>query len=263
MSTSMRRYIFLDFDSLQKIQPKKLAKVCEKAFIFVPSKQGAIPLNLVVELQKFGKDLKWIVVEDDTSVNLNCYIAFLMGKLHEKVPADIQFALLSDDESFDPLVKFINNVGRNCLRVKRNLTDTEEESVPATSPIEKPAVKVLPILSTSTTQTSLDVKRAPSNEEAEIYFLEEEQEEIIPLIQSTPPKRAIINGDAGIHNKALDIIEKLVQTGNRPSEVSLLQYYVSQHHEYIGKNGTLQKVIEHLEKNNYITVENSEITYHF
>jgi PIN domain len=280
MNTSLRRYVFLDFDNLQKIQPKKLSKVCEKAFVVVPAKQASVPLALVIELQKFGKDLKWVLVDDDTSPNLYCYIAFLMGKLHEKVPNEIQFALLSDDSSLDPLVRFINEAGRNCLRVKRSIAADEPVATPPppqvakmTEPaLAKPTHKAIAMTSTSATESLLpDIMMSLSMEEdmGEISFLDDEvmyhhaPAEPTVLVKPTDNHLEYDQADADIHKKAMDIIEKLVQSGNRPSEVSLLKYYALQHHENLGKNGTLQRVIEHLEKTRYISLEESEITYHF
>jgi PIN domain len=287
MNTSLRRYVFLDFDNLQKIQPKKLSKVCEKAFVVVPSKQASVPLALVVELQKFGKDLKWVLVDDDTSPNLYCYIAFLMGKLHEKVPTEIQFAVLSDDSSLDPLVRFINEAGRNCLRVKRSLATDEPTPAPAPptkiQPIAEPvAAKPVKLVNKAISMTSmsanesllpnimmsLSMQEEIEEDMGEITFLDEEviyhaPAERIELIKPMENHLEYDEVDADIHKKAMDIIEKLVQSGNRPSEVSLLKYYALQHHENLGKNGTLQRVIEHLEKTRYISLEESEITYHF
>jgi PIN domain len=287
MNTSPRRYVFIDFDNLQKIHPKKLSKVCEKAFVIVPAKQAAVPLALVVELQKFGKDLKWVLIDDDTSPNLHCYIAFLMGKLHEKVPVEIQFALLSDDEALDPLVRFINEAGRNCLRVKRSLANAEPTSTPPpvaklkpiTENILKPIQQELSASTPSATESLLPnrMERLAMEEDlGEINFSDEEVAyptafEPIELVKSTrnhleyeiDHEHTDTADSPDIHKKAMDIIEKLVQSGNRPSEVSLLKYYALQHHENLGKNGTLQRVIEHLEATRYISLEESEITYHF
>jgi hypothetical protein len=210
--------------------------------------------------------------------------------LHEKVPTEIQFAVLSDDSSLDPLVRFINEAGRNCLRVKRSLA-TDEPTTPTPAPtsptkiqpiVEPVAVQPLKVVNKALSMTSMsanesllpDIMMSLSMQEeieedmGEISFLDDEvmyhaPAERIELIKPMENHLEYDHVDADIHKKAMDIIEKLVQSGNRPSEVSLLKYYALQHHENLGKNGTLQRVIEHLEKTRYISLEESEITYHF
>lgn len=71
-----RRYIFVDFESLKKIKFKKLEKVCDKVFIFIDSKENSLPLELVRQMQRMGRSVKWVVVENLNQTGPNYHITF-------------------------------------------------------------------------------------------------------------------------------------------------------------------------------------------
>ncbi len=112
-----KRYIFADYESLRKVKFSKLQKVCNKVFILVDSTEETIPFYIVMQAQKLGKRVKWISV-DNESDDFKLHLSFLIGALHEKANINIEFAILSDDEDYDGLVNFINDAGRNCIRIK-------------------------------------------------------------------------------------------------------------------------------------------------
>jgi len=57
----MQRYVFIDFDNLKKVKFKKLEKVCDKLFILIDVNEKSIPFSLVMNIQRLGKGVKWIV----------------------------------------------------------------------------------------------------------------------------------------------------------------------------------------------------------
>jgi hypothetical protein len=126
MSRLPKRYIFIDYNSLKKIKLSTLEKVCKKVFIFISHKEESIPSSIVMQAQYLGKKIKWIATDISESNGFMLHISFLMGALHEKEKRSIEFAILSDDTDFDTLVDFINDSGRNCLRVKID-NEIEEE----------------------------------------------------------------------------------------------------------------------------------------
>ena len=134
---------FFDFKNLREVKFKKLDKVCDKVFIFIRSDEQQIPFDLVIHLQKMGKSVKWVVVDPNSHGELNYIITFMMGRLHQKIDKIIEFAIISNDPSFDSLIHFINGTGRSCLRVKqdnlhkeRKSTPKVEEEVPTFDPFE-------------------------------------------------------------------------------------------------------------------------------
>ncbi len=118
MNQLPKRYIFVDYNSLKRVKFSKLEKVCNKVFILIHHSEENIPFDLVLQAQRLGKRVKWISTEADDINGFNFHISFLMGAIHQKVDDSIEFAILSDDKSFDILVDFINDSGRNCLRIK-------------------------------------------------------------------------------------------------------------------------------------------------
>lgn len=121
-----KRYVFIDYNSLKKIKFSKLEKVCNKVFIFINSQEENIPASLVIQAQKLGKRVKWISSELSESNGFMLHISFLIGALHQKENKSIEFAILSDDSDYDTLVNFINDAGRNCLRVKTSDKDASD-----------------------------------------------------------------------------------------------------------------------------------------
>ena len=122
MDTTKQRYIFTDFDSIQKVKFKKLEKVCNKIFIVINTSDEWIPFFLVRNLQKLGKSVKWIPVENNKNLTLNYHISYLIGKMHSKINKNIEFAILSDDNAFDPLIGYINSNNRKCRRVQTGVS---------------------------------------------------------------------------------------------------------------------------------------------
>ena len=129
MSQLPKRYIFVDYDSLKKIKLSTLEKVCNKVFIFISHKEESIPSSIVMQAQYLGKRIQWIATDMSESNGFMLHISFLMGALHQKEKKSIEFAILSDDTDFDTLVDFINDAGRNCLRVKIDKVAEEEEEL--------------------------------------------------------------------------------------------------------------------------------------
>lgn len=119
MNTQTRRYVFVDYTNLLQVKFKKLEKVASRIFVFISANQDSVPLSLVRQTQNAGKDLRWIVVSNANNGKLSYHIAFIMGKLHQKLSKDVEFAIVSNDMDFDPLITYINDSGRSCIRVKR------------------------------------------------------------------------------------------------------------------------------------------------
>ncbi len=128
MSHLLKRYIFADYESLKKVKFSKLQKVCNKVFVLIDNRVEEIPFKIVLQAQKLGKRVKWISIENEKDNNFDFHISFLIGALHQKMRSEIDFAILSDNSDFDPLVDFINEAGRNCIRVKTKKKKKEASS---------------------------------------------------------------------------------------------------------------------------------------
>jgi hypothetical protein len=248
MNTRVRRYIFLDFETLKSIHFKKLEKVCDKVFVFVSSEISAVPLRLVKEMQKMGNDIKWIEISATSAHDSNYHMCFLMGKLHDKIGADIEFAIISDDISFDPLISFINSSGRSCLRVRQQSendaeTNTQETNAEAAQSSTEPALSFRDKPETKRQTSASSVFSAQS-------FSQDEAVAAAPNVQN-------------LQETARQTIERLVKSGNRPANLMLLRNYIILNNQHLGQNGSIEKVIQYLVHSQEIKIENESVHYNF
>lgn len=241
MSSYQRRFIFVDFNNLKEVKFKKLDKICNKVFIFINSDEKNIPFDLVLHLQKMGKSVKWIVVKPTEQGDMNYVMSFMMGRLHQKIDDIIEFAVLSNDPAFDSVVAFINSSGRSCLRVKRDKLTKEKKQIQ-----EQPAPAQInfeeEIIEEET--TNLEFNNVGAGQPKAGYIAQEEEE--------------------AIERSAENTINRLIRSGNRPSDVGMLKdYIITNNHGLIFNNNAVDKVIKKLETSQEIEVSDEEVVYHF
>jgi hypothetical protein len=228
MSSRLRRYVFIDFEGLKKVKFKKLEKVCDKLFVLINIHEENIPFQLVMNMQRLGRGVKWVVVNSPKEVNLNYHLCFLMGKLHQKVDKTIEFAVLSNDKSFDPLITYINKNGRSCLRVKRKKEKAKFNKNIDTNGIPTPKVK----------GKKTDVEQ-------------------LPFIISDITESDLIEDTAN------ETVERLKYTGNRPAEVLMLKDYILLHHHEATQENNADRIIDILIEKQKIEIEKGVVKYNF
>lgn len=223
-----RRYIFIDFENLQKVKFRKLEKVCSKIFIMIDADEKHIPLSLVLQIQKLGSAVKWIPVEKPLQNDFNFHICYLMGTLHQKVSKKIEFAILSNDHAFDSLVSSINKSGRNCLRVKSRKANVEPVALKKKETIKAEGAK------------------GKMSDSYSNSFLAESSIDNQLLTET-----------------ANETIRRLVSSGKRPEEEEMLRNYILLHNQELTKNGKVNIVIDQLKRNNSIAIHGGAVTYNF
>ncbi|MBI5914639.1 MAG: hypothetical protein HY842_04625 [Bacteroidetes bacterium] len=232
MNTQTRRYLFIDYENLLQVKFKKLEKVASRIFIFVESSQETVPLSLVRQAQRSGKNLRWIVVSNTDGGKLNYHIAFIMGKLHQKLEEDVEFAVVSNDPEFDPLISFINTSGRSCIRVKRKKDESsvyDEKNLNYSNPPEFVDEFSLPSLS-------------DDHDEGGVPVLVEDE-----LITRT----------------AEETVKRLIRSGNRPAEISTLKNYILLHSQEVSLHGNVERIIQRLKDSKDIEILKGEVIYNF
>jgi hypothetical protein len=170
--------------------------------------------------------------------------------LHQKLPSDIEFAILSDQETFDPLIQFILAKGRSCLRVRASKIEDEAKSVP--SPVvEKPLI-AKNITNTSGNGHSIVVQPSkvnPMTEEIDATVMRYTSADALP-------------DEMTVRDTAQEVIERLVRSGNRPAEVNTLKQYISLTSQHMVP-GVAEKVITLMAMNNDIQIVDKEVVYNF
>ena len=244
MTSHLRRYVFLDFETLRQLRFKKLEKVCDKIFVFIGSDLESIPFTLVKDMQRMGANVKWIEVGGASQNDLNYHICFLMGKLHEKISGDVEFAILSNDIAFDPLVNFINSTGRSCARVRQQSVDSTSDTIEKY--VEPPPT------------TKTDSKNDKSSDVDSRFFSESHLDTLV-----SHNNNPTINDPSIIDETAKETVRRLIRSGNRPAELSLLKNYILLHNQELSLHGNLEKIIKKLEETNEIRLNSDQVVYNF
>jgi len=288
MKKSTRRYLFLDFEDLKKIKFRKIEKVCDRIFVFIRKEEKQIPVDLVQKMQRFGRNAKWVVVDGlDIMQNMNYHISFLMGKLHERIDNEIEFAVLSNDENFDPLISYINTKGgRSCLRVKGKKRERIVEEAPASSPapIRRTAPSSYTLIDEMKSEEELQAFSAPmtprevepailvsAGYDGENFKLEE------PIVRSVTNQFTLLDNESKdeesstsgfddgqiVNRTAEETVSRLVRSGNRPALISTLKNYILLHNQELTVHGNIDAIISRMEEKKEIEVKDEEVIYHF
>ncbi len=249
-SHSKIRYVFISYEDLKEIKFKKLEKICDKIFILINEGIENLPFYLVQKIQKLGKNAKWIQIsEREDSLALS--MAFLMGQMHEKINKDIEFAILSNDKQYDSIVSYLNGVGRDCIRVKN-----KKKNLASYSNAE-------PIESKNINEPVEEIK------ETTLAVLSSESEVLEPKVSNSHGNTAldiIANGNEsakGVKVAANETIKRLIRSGNRPSELSLLKSYIILHNQNEAIEENIEEIIDHLASTNEIEIIEDEVIYNF
>ncbi len=227
MNTQTRRYVFVDYSNLLEYKFKKLEKVASRIFVFIEASQENIPLSLVRQTQNAGKSLRWIVVSNATKGKLNYHIAFIMGKLHQKLSKDVEFAVVSNDVDFDPLILYINDSGRSCLRVQRK---SEEKTF--------------------------------NGEPSGFDEMEEGAYNGTDLLGGEPMD--VLVEDEIISKTAEETVKRLIRSGNRPAVVKTLKNYINLHFQQMSLYGHIDRILQKMQDVKDIEIKGKgEVVYNF
>ncbi len=266
MRTWHSRYVFTDFRNLQKVKLKKLQRVCDRIYVFIHAEETEVPLRMVRQMQKWGKRLKWIVVDGAPVSEMNYHIAFYLGKLHGKADPHIEFAILSNDEDFDSLIQFVNAQGRSCIRVRTR--KKAEHPTPSAQAAEEGGEAQNGRAATLLDEVPQVVPRdKPTFTEVTMEMFGG----VSPMSMRAAAGTAAatdMRADFGysetmIERTAEDTLRRLVRSGNRPAELETLKEYIMLHNEEVASEDVIEKVVQKLEAREAITVKGDEVIYHF
>lgn len=234
--TRRRRYIFIDYDTLALVKVKKLQKVATKLFVFVDTNQhDKIPLNFVRKVQAFGKDLKWILVSNENDdVGLNFHMAFVMGRLHQKVGLDVEFLIVSDEPDFDTLVGFINASRRKCRRVTRYPDETYFGKENAETDMAE----------------HLDDSSSALNNL--LYFNNDTSELSDVLVD-----------DEIIEKTAAETIRRMILEEKRPRDIAGLKEFILLNNQEVGIHQTVDRIIQKMKDSHEIEISKGQVLYNF
>ena len=114
----MKTVLIVDYENVQKIDVNLMDKRNTEIHLFVGAEQNRIPFPLVEKAQSFGPGLVWEKVAGKGRNNLDFHIAYRLGELNRLNDSTVDFVILSKDTGYDALIRFINQAGRKCRRIK-------------------------------------------------------------------------------------------------------------------------------------------------
>ncbi len=256
-SHSKIRYVFISYEDLKEIKFKKLEKICDKIFILINEGINDLPFILVQKIQKLGKNAKWIQISNKEDA-LALSMAFLMGQMHEKINKDIEFAILSNDKQYDSIVSYLNSVGRDCIRVKNKKKNIASYSTTEAAEPSK-GIEVIEI------ESEIEPKKTFHELSNELDHVEPIEPKSNISLGNTALDILANGSDAaqGVKIAANETIKRLIRSGNRPSELSLLKSYIILHNQNESIEENIEEIIEHLASTNEIEIREDEVIYNF
>lgn len=256
-SHSKIRYVFISYEDLKEIKFKKLEKICDKIFILINEGINDLPFSLVQKIQKLGKNAKWIQISNKEDA-LALSMAFLMGQMHEKINKDIEFAILSNDKQYDSIVSYLNSVGRDCLRVKNKKKTIASYSTTESVEPSK-GVEVIDI------ESELEPEKMLHELSNELDHAEPIEPKVNISLGNTALDILANGSDSaqGVKIAANETIKRLIRSGNRPSELSLLKSYIILHNQNESIEENIEDIIDHLASTNEIEIREDEVIYNF
>ena len=238
MTVRPRRYIFSSLEALVEGKIKKLATICEKLFLFIDEEEPVIPVKIVQKLQQFGKKIKWVPVEIDLQSDFQVFFSFFVGKTHERTAPDVEFVILGTHHQYDSLARYLNTCGRSCLRLEPSRAF--ELLGPGYGMLE--GGEVSPVI--------------PGEREVELPRMEEPSEAGAYGVREKP--------DAISGKIAREVVERMIQSGNRPSELPILREYIQLCHQDSLTTNSVDCIIEHMQERKEIMVNGGlEVVYNF
>ena len=266
-SDQYSRIIFINIDDLKKISLNKLEQVCDGAYVFVDKDAKVVPFNLVQRLQHLGESVKWVATNGKTPAAVANYISFFMGRLHEQLDKEVEFAIISESMDMDHLIQYINEKGRSCIRVTKK--KEEQRVINDLEGFIGTANKAAPIKPEIKEVNPQKVVLEPSPK-----VTEKIPEPIIsnPIPATNKPsggknQTSQTNGTIKVNpipeKVARETIKRLVLSGNRPEALESLKSYILLQYNSQEVNQQIDSIIDKMEKTNDIKVQNEAVVYNF
>lgn len=103
----MAHWILVDYENVRPSDFDPERQPDTRILVFLGPNQQKLPADLVMALQAFGPDARYIQCSAAGPNALDFHIAFYLGDLAPRHPGD-QFHIVSKDKGFDPLVRHMH-----------------------------------------------------------------------------------------------------------------------------------------------------------
>ena len=147
----MAHWILVDYENVRPSDFHPERQPDTRILVFLGPNQQKIPADLVMALQAFGPDARYIQCSAAGRNALDFHIAFYLGDLAPRHPGD-QFHIVSADKGFDPLVRH--------MRAERNISVQRHATLPAIRRRAKATTKRKSSRPGAAAPTAEDVRKA-------------------------------------------------------------------------------------------------------
>ena len=147
----MAHWILVDYENVRPSDFHPDRQPDTRIIVFLGPNQRKIPADLVMALQAFGSDARYIQCSTAGRNALDFHIAFYLGDLAPRHPGD-QFHIVSADKGFDPLIRH--------MRAERGSSVQRHAALPAIPARAKAAKKKTAAARAGPVPTVEDVRKA-------------------------------------------------------------------------------------------------------
>lgn len=134
------KLLLVDYENVQQLDFGLLGAGYDVT-IFAGATQKNVPIELVASAQKLGDRVTWRRVEGNGKNALDFHIACELGRVLER-GSKVQCTVLSKDQGFDPLLRYLNKNGLQCRRIN-SMLELSTTTAPKTEPNYERAVELL------------------------------------------------------------------------------------------------------------------------
>jgi len=134
------KLLLVDYENVQQLDFKILGEAYD-VVIFVGASQKNVPIELVANAQRLGSRVEWRRVDGNGKNALDFHIACELGRVRERTPA-VHCTVLSKDQGFDPLLRYLNKNGLKCARIN-SLLELSPKGASKTEPNYTRVVELL------------------------------------------------------------------------------------------------------------------------
>jgi hypothetical protein len=166
------KWVFVDYENVNSLDALKLSDY-EWVILFCGPKDKKVKIDLASIAS--GKIPKFEIIRIDKSAkdNLDFHLALYLGRYHELVDENVEFAVFSNDTGFDGIIGHMKTLGRKCKKVKQPAKKAQKSAKKAT----KKSVK-----KTAKKATKKKVAKMVEEESEELRDL---REKVATLLRST------------------------------------------------------------------------------
>lgn len=111
-----KKNILVDYENIQTIDVSKL-DASFKLTIFLGATQKMIPVNLIIDAEKAGVEIKWMKLPIAGKNALDFLITYQLGRIFGET-FNPYCIIISKDTGFDPLLKYLTKQGLSCQRAE-------------------------------------------------------------------------------------------------------------------------------------------------